>query len=49
MKMNFEEPKLTLEQFSVTDLLTASNWSENLPIGPDETNPIGGLNPIGDN
>lgn len=44
MKMNFEEPKLTLEQFSVTDLLTASSWIPEL--GEDETRAIVGL-PIG--
>ena len=46
MKLNFEEPKIVVESFSVEDTLTVS-WIPEL--GPDETNPFGGLNPISGN
>ena len=45
MKKFFEEPKLYVEQFAVTDILTASsgNWFDGYDgVGgnPDETTPI---------
>lgn len=46
MKLNFEEPKIVVESFSVEDTLTVS-WIPEL--GPNETNPIGGLNAIDEN
>lgn len=46
MKMNFEEPKIVLESFSVADVVTVSWIGE---LGSDETNPFGGLPSIGGN
>ena len=43
MKHFFEEPKLQVEQFAVTDVLTASSWLDNVKRGDDE---IGILTPF---
>lgn len=45
MKKFFEEPKLYVEQFAVTDILTASNWYDSIEKGGDETGFISPFSP----
>lgn len=40
MKKFFEEPKLYVEQFAVTDVLTASNWYDGVGGGADNDETI---------
>lgn len=44
MKKFFEEPKLYVEQFAVTDILTASSWNGITP-GDDETDFVSPFSP----
>lgn len=47
MKQKFEEPNVILERFIAADQIMTVSWIPGL--GEDETNPFGGLSPIGSN